>query len=265
LDADFQKMRAKYPDDFAFTFKGDATWRERQAAASEWDGDWDAAIFHLDILMQVQPDDPSLRERRARAQAELDKLTAGDEIIPMVVLSRTSLRDAVTTLAKQANLNLQFDPALPSQNAPNVDERWRNVTPLQALQALLDNYGWQMTREPGPIALIGAMDPNAVGPQWTKVNLLENRQTNGAAVDEVAPVIAFDGAPLGDGIHALALQAGLNIQFDPQLASRQGVILTEKWKNFTVRQVMQSLLDKFGLQATQIPGNPILRIAAKNP
>jgi WD40 repeat protein len=74
LDADFQKMRVKYPDEFAFTFKGDVTWRERQVAASEWDGDWYATRFHLDCLIQAQPDDPFLRERRAHAQAELDKL-----------------------------------------------------------------------------------------------------------------------------------------------------------------------------------------------
>jgi eukaryotic-like serine/threonine-protein kinase len=74
LNADFQKLRAKYPDEFAFTLNGDALWREQRAATSERDGDWYAAGFHLDRLIQARPDDSSLRERRTRAQTELDKL-----------------------------------------------------------------------------------------------------------------------------------------------------------------------------------------------
>jgi WD40 repeat protein len=61
LEADFQKMLARYPDEFAFTTSGGAAWRERQAASSEWDGDWYAARFHLDRLILAHPDDPELR------------------------------------------------------------------------------------------------------------------------------------------------------------------------------------------------------------
>jgi hypothetical protein len=193
--------------------------------------------------------------------------TAGDQAAPVMALSAVPLTDAVRALALQAGLNIQFDPRLANlKDAPNVTEKWRNVTARQAMQALLDNYDWHMTQIPGnPIFRIGARNTKAVGALGTKVNLLENSRKSGAAVEEVSPEIAFDGAPLGDAIRALALQAGLNVLFDPRLANRQNVKVTEKWKNLTARQGLQVLLDIPGWEVTQIPGNPIFRIVAKNP
>jgi hypothetical protein len=100
----------------------------------------------------------------------------------------------------------------------------------------------------------------------------------------------------------LAALAGLNIQLDPRLFNPQnanlpaisapgtkptlvqtpfgpaeiftvpiqapqaihGPTVNERYTNITARQAMQKLLDKNGLQLTQIPGNPILRVVAQN-
>lgn len=99
--------------------------------------------------------------------------------------------------------------------------------------------------------------------------------TNEPGVDEVAPVIAFDAAPLPDALNALALQANLNIQFDPKLLNTVGpdghtipIVppnITAKWKNVTAKQAMMALLDNWGWQLVTNPLNPIGRITAKDP
>ena len=81
------------------------------------------------------------------------------------------LPDAIRQLARLADLNIQFDPRLFSGVGPNgapiapptVKEKWKNVTAMQALLALLDNYGLQIEREPkNPIVRITAKDPKAL-------------------------------------------------------------------------------------------------------
>lgn len=145
---------------------------------------------------------------------------------------------------------------------------------------MLFNYGWQTQRfANNPILLIQAKDPDAAGPLSTKVNLSENAQIAGvtparpAPGDEVLETVSFDNIPLPDAIRQLANLAAMNIQFEPRLASPQDAnrhpipspTVNEKMKEVTARQAMQRLLDEFGWQATQITGNPILRIEAKAP
>ena len=77
--------------------------------------------------------------------------------------------------------------------------------------------------------------------------------------------MTIEDISLGDAIQQMALQAGLNIIFDPRLANRQDVKVSVKWKNVTARQALQALLDDHGLEITQAPGMPIFRIVAKNP
>ena len=87
--------------------------------------------------------------------------TAGDETIS-VAMDDVPLCDAVTALAKQASMNIQFDPALLNQTAPHVTRKWTHVTARQALQSLLDTYGWQMAQIPGnPIFRVVSKNPQA--------------------------------------------------------------------------------------------------------
>jgi type II secretory pathway component GspD/PulD (secretin) len=92
------------------------------------------------------------------------------------------LPDAIRQLAVYAGLNIQFDhkldnPVDPVTHQPvpypTVKERWKNLTALQAIQALLDKYDWQMKRNPNtPVVMIGPKEANAVEPQILKVILL---------------------------------------------------------------------------------------------
>jgi hypothetical protein len=196
------------------------------------------------------------------------------------------LTDAVKALAAQAGINIQFDPKLLNTIGPDghsipvtppiINEKWSNITARQALEALLDNWDWELKQIPGdPILRVAARDPDAVRPPETRFNLLENTPTNGAVIDDVSPEISLDHASLLDGIHVLATQAKLNVQLDPKLLYYTGpdghsipvtpLIVIEKWKNITARQALQSLLDNHGLKLVQTPGVPILRVVAKKP
>ncbi len=97
--------------------------------------------------------------------------------------------------------------------------------------------------------------------------------TNAPGGDEIVDLVAFDAVPLPDAIRTLALQAGLNIEFDPRLVS--GVTtdgrpispptVTEKWHKVTAMQALQALLENFGWQLDWNPRTKIGRVVAKNP
>ena len=67
-----------------------------------------------------------------------------------VTFSDVALTDAIRSLALQAGLNIIFDPNLlvaPDGHPfppPQVTEKWRNLTAMQAMQALLETWGWQL-------------------------------------------------------------------------------------------------------------------------
>src|ERR1700722_9381180 len=96
--------------------------------------------------------------------------------------------------------------------------------------------------------------------------------TNEPASDEVLETVAFDAIPLPDAVRALALQAGLNIQFDPRLLTTVGPdghaipstppAITEKWKKVTARQALTALLENWNWQLVLDPRSKIGRITA---
>ena len=103
----------------------------------------------------------------------------GDEVEESVAFEEIPLPDAIRSLAALAGLNIQFDYKLENQvdpvtkapiPPPVIKEKWKNVTAMQAMQALLDKYGWQMQRNPNtPIVSISAKPTNAAEPQVMKV------------------------------------------------------------------------------------------------
>ncbi len=88
--------------------------------------------------------------------------------------------------------------------------------------------------------------------------------------EEVVDVVAFDGVALPDAIRTLALQAGLNIQFDPNLMvmpDGQPITpppVTEKWHKLTATQALQALLDNWGWQLIWDPRTKVGRVTKKN-
>lgn len=76
--------------------------------------------------------------------------TNASSVIPLLVLDSVPLTEAVTRIAEAARLTVSLDPKV---SAPAIDPqgsvsfRWERVTARQALAALLDNYGLEMTED----------------------------------------------------------------------------------------------------------------------
>lgn len=189
----------------------------------------------------------------------------GDEVLAKIVLESLPLRTAVTALARQASLKITFDPSFPATGGSSVTVKWKNVTARHALEALLDNEGWGMKKIPGTETFrIVTRNSSTVKSRREVVDLLARKETNGIPSEDLIP-IKMDKVPLRTVVPLLAQQAALNVLFDPKLAGQLDVEISQGWTNTTSRRVLQDLLLAHGLQATRIPGNPILRISARNP
>src|SRR5436190_5801362 len=93
-----------------------------------------------------------------------------DETVPLIVIDDVPLTDAIRNLARQSNLNFQFDPRVTTSNQPNVSIRFENVSAHEALQAVLDNYSLSLVKEPkSKIARITIKDPKAEDPLVAKI------------------------------------------------------------------------------------------------
>jgi type II secretory pathway component GspD/PulD (secretin) len=97
---------------------------------------------------------------------------AAPEIVPLIVIEDVPLTDAIRNLARQSNLNFQFDPRLTggATNQPNVSIRFENVTAQEALTAVLDNYNLMLIKDPkSKIARITIRDPKAEDPLVSRI------------------------------------------------------------------------------------------------
>ena len=100
-----------------------------------------------------------------------------NEIVPLIVIDDVPLTDAIRNLARQSNLNFQFDPRItapgpdgrPTNNV-NISIRFENVTAQEALEAVLENYSLALVKDPrSKIARITVKDPRAEEPLIAKI------------------------------------------------------------------------------------------------
>jgi hypothetical protein len=88
----------------------------------------------------------------------LVSLAGGDtnRVIPLITIADVPLADAIRNLARQAQVKVAFDPALPVPSPGpasttiseyQVSVRWEKVTARQALVELLDNYDLVMVQD----------------------------------------------------------------------------------------------------------------------
>ncbi|MDB6017268.1 MAG: Type and secretion system protein [Pedosphaera sp.] len=95
-------------------------------------------------------------------------------VIPLIVMDEVPLTDAIKNLARQAGLNYMLDPKInyggigPDGRPvpqPQVSLRWENLTPDQALSAVLNNYNLTIVDDlKTHIARITIKDPAAPDP-----------------------------------------------------------------------------------------------------
>ncbi|MBI3415407.1 MAG: hypothetical protein HY043_08815 [Verrucomicrobia bacterium] len=126
--------------------------------------------------------------------------------IAMINMPEAPLTDVISTLARQAGINFQFDPRVTGGVGPdgkplplpNVSIRWENVTAMQALEALLANHSLTLIQDPRTkIARVTIKDPAAPEPLVTRVIQLKYASpTNMAAV--VQPTLGTRSKVLPD-------------------------------------------------------------------
>jgi hypothetical protein len=87
-----------------------------------------------------------------------------DLVISPLVMEKVPLVEAIRRIAAQGRFNLVLDPSLSrSPFALNglVNFRWEDVTPIEALIALLENYDLSLVEEPGTSSLRVTFEPQA--------------------------------------------------------------------------------------------------------
>jgi len=106
----------------------------------------------------------------AAREGETNAAAKGDETVPLIVIDDVPLTDAIRNLARQSNLNFQFDPRVTSSNQPNVSIRFENVSAQEALTAVLENYGLVLVKDTkSKIARVTIKDPKAEDPLVSRI------------------------------------------------------------------------------------------------
>jgi type II secretory pathway component GspD/PulD (secretin) len=134
-------------------------------------------------VAEVKPAEAKPAEAAPVAAAETTAATPS--VQELIAFDDTPLLDAIQMLARRGGINLiidpkvaygQPDPAKPGATLPQptVKIRWENVTPDQALSALLTTYGLQAVEDPKiKITRITVKDPAAPDPLVTRIIQLQ--------------------------------------------------------------------------------------------
>jgi type II secretory pathway component GspD/PulD (secretin) len=118
----------------------------------------------------VSPDTLVVAARETADDKATNAVSKGDEAVPLIVIDDVPLTDAIRNLARQSNLNFQFDPRVTASNQPNVSIRFENVSAQEALNAVLENYGLALIKEPkSKIARVTIKDPKAEDPLISRI------------------------------------------------------------------------------------------------
>ena len=121
-----------------------------------------------------------------------------DEPVPLIVIDDVPLTDAIRNLARQSNLNFQFDPKIAASNQPNVSIRFENVSASEALNAVLENNNLAIVRDTkSKIARITVKDPKAEEPLISKIVQLKYSDPSNL-VSIVKQTLSTRSAVIGD-------------------------------------------------------------------
>lgn len=120
-----------------------------------------------------------LSAQTTAAKADKTEAVSHGEVVPLITFDETPLTDVITTLARQAGINFQFDPRVTTAQLggdgkplppASISIRFENVTALDALEAVLDNNNLQLVpNEKTKIARVTVKDPKALEPLMNQV------------------------------------------------------------------------------------------------
>src|SRR6266513_1352453 len=138
----------------------------------------------------------SAAEAKPAAPTEAAPAESTGEVLPIVSFEDAPLVDVIKTLARQANLNIVFDPRVTElgpdgkPKLPSVTIRLENVTAQNVLEAVLNNNGLRLEKDPKTkISRVTIKDLAAPDPLVTKIYQLKySYPTNMAVV--IRPTIS---------------------------------------------------------------------------
>ncbi len=147
--------------------------------------------LHAGCLVGLSQDKPATDEKVQKlynqtgaapaqaGQAEVPAEPTG-EVLPLVQFEDAPLVDVIKTLARQANLNVIFDPKVTAVDQtgksvhPPVSIRLENVTAQNVLEAVLNNNNLRLEKDPKTkISRVTIKDPAAAEPLVTKIYQLK--------------------------------------------------------------------------------------------
>lgn len=121
----------------------------------------------------------SAQAAAADKPAKAEQAENRGEVVPLITFDDTPLTDVITTLARQAAINFQFDPRVTNTQMgpdgkplppPTISIRFENVTAMDALEAVLDNYSLQyVPNEKTKIGKVAPKDAKALEPLLNEV------------------------------------------------------------------------------------------------
>src|SRR5215510_7071903 len=136
-----------------------------------------------DEKVQKLYNQPGTTGAKAAAPAESPTAATAEpvgEILPLVQFEDAPLVDVIKTLARQASLNVIFDPRVTTvgpdnkSQYPPVSIRLESVTAQNVLEAVLNNNNLRLERDPKTkISRVTVKDPAAAEPLITKIYQLK--------------------------------------------------------------------------------------------
>ncbi len=136
-----------------------------------------------DEKVQKLYNQPGTTGAKAAAPAEAPNAAPAEpvgEILPLVQFEDAPLVDVIKTLARQASLNVIFDPRVTTVGAdgkspyPPVSIRLENVTAQNVLEAVLNNNNLRLEKDPKTkISRVTVKDPAVAEPLVTKIYQLK--------------------------------------------------------------------------------------------
>jgi len=136
-----------------------------------------------DEKVQKLYNQPAASAAKTAAPAEAPGVAPAEpvgEILPLVQFEDAPLVDVIKTLARQASLNVIFDPRVTTVGAdgkspyPPVSIRLENVTAQNVLEAVLNNNNLRLERDPKTrISRVTIKDPAIAEPLVTKIYQLK--------------------------------------------------------------------------------------------
>ena len=190
---------------------------------------------------------------------------SGGDPVPLIVIDDVPSTDAIRNLARQAGLNVIFDPRVPGARFgagrlefnPPIHIRWTNLPVQTALSRLVKALN--LTIVTNPATTIARIAPANAGVKPVPASQV-------GASTNVIPLIVIEEVPLADAIRNLAINADLSVSIDPKLSvpdfADQGTIWV-RWEDITARQALAALLDNYDLVLIEEPGASSGRITFK--